>query len=107
MITCVPSSDPILKKSIKPLTVNVHITYPFLLNKHRENMTSDMVECNPTEDREVDYQLQDFLPKTIKPLLQPLMEYRVKLMLKESTLFRQGHSQGVNTYDKEQDEKQT
>ena len=75
MITCVPSSDPTLKKSIKPLTLNLHIMYQFLLNKHCEKMTSDRVECNPTEDREVDYQVQDFLPKTIKPSLQPLIEY--------------------------------
>ena len=55
-----------------------------------------MVKFNALEDVEVDYQLDDFFPKKIRAPLQPLIECRVKLMLKESTLFRQGESQVVN-----------
>ena len=45
-----------------------------------------MVEFDPMDEIEDDYQLDDFFPKTIKVLLQTLTEYKVKLILKESTL---------------------
>ena len=60
-------------------------------------MTLDMVDFDPMDEIEDDYQLDDFPPKTIGYLLQPLIEYRVKLILKESTLFHRGESQVVNT----------
>ena len=46
---------------------------------------------------EEDYTLQDFFPKTIPYHLQHLMEHRIKLILKEDTLFLGGEIKVVNT----------
>ena len=46
---------------------------------------------------EDDYNLEDFFPKAIAEHLQPFIEYRIKLVLKEDTLFRGGESLLVNT----------
>ena len=46
---------------------------------------------------EEDYNLQEFFPKTIRYDLQSLIEYRVKLILKENTTFNGGEIKVVNT----------
>ena len=55
-------------------------------------MTEYMLEIG-----EDDYNLEDFFPKSIAEHLQPFIEYRIKLVLKEDTLFRGGESLLVNT----------
>ena len=54
----------------------------------------DMSELIQTEE---DYNLHDFFPKTIPYNLQPLMEYRIKLLSKEDTVFYGGEIKLVNT----------
>ena len=54
----------------------------------------DMSELIQTEE---DYNLHDFFPKTISYNLQPLMEYRIKLLSKEDTVFYGGEIKLVNT----------
>ena len=71
--------------------------YQFLLKQHCGKMTLNLVDFDPMDEIEDDYKLDDFLPKTIGYRLQPLIEYRIKLILKESTLFRKGESRVVNT----------
>ena len=46
---------------------------------------------------EEDYNLEEFFPKTIPYHLQPLIEHRVKLILKENTTFQGGEMKVVNT----------
>ena len=60
-------------------------------------MAADMVEFNHIDGVEDDYNLEDFFPKSIAEHLQPFIEYRIKLVLKEDTLFRGGESLLVNT----------
>ena len=54
----------------------------------------DMSELTLVED---DYKLQEFFPKKIPYHLLPLIEHRVKLILKENTSFRGGEMKVVNT----------
>ena len=54
----------------------------------------DMSELIQTEE---DYNLHDFFPKTISYNLQPLMEYRIKLLSKEDTVFYGGEIKLVDT----------
>ena len=46
---------------------------------------------------EDDYHLQSFFPKGIPKNIEPLIEHRVKLLLKEDTIFQPGEMQYVNT----------
>ena len=46
---------------------------------------------------EEDYNLEQFFPKAIRYDLQSLIEYRVKLILKENTTFNGGEIKVVNT----------
>ena len=46
---------------------------------------------------EEDYNLQEFFPKKIPYHLQPLLELRIKLILKENTTFWGGDIKVVNT----------
>ena len=46
----------------------------------------DMTDFDPIEQAEEDYDLEDFPPNPIPYHLQPLIEYRVKLLLKKDTL---------------------
>ena len=46
-------------------------------------MAVDMVEFNQMEEIEDDYILEDFFPKALPYPLQPLIEYRMKLVTKE------------------------
>ena len=50
-----------------------------------------------TNEIEEEDTLQDFFPKTIPLHLQHLMEHRIKLILKEDTLFHGGEIKVVNT----------
>ena len=49
------------------------------------------------ENVEDDHYLEDFFPKAIPYHLQPLIEYRIKLLMKTDALFLSGESQVVNT----------
>ena len=44
-----------------------------------------------------DYSLKEFFPKTIPYHLQPLIEHRIQLILKENTTFHGGDIKVVNT----------
>ena len=46
----------------------------------------DMVDFNPIEDGEEDQTLQDFFPEQVPYHLQHLIEYRIKLLLKNDAL---------------------
>ena len=60
-------------------------------------MSVDMVEFNKMEEIEDDYILEDFFPKTLPYPLQPLIEYRIKLVTKENIILLGGESLQVNT----------
>ena len=60
-------------------------------------MAVDMVEFNRLEVIEEDYILEDFFPKSISPHLHPLIEHRIKLLIKENTIFPPGETITVNT----------
>ena len=66
-----------------------------VLNHQRINM--DMVDFDPIEEVEEDYNLEDFFLKRILHPLQPLIEYRIKLVLKNDTRFLAGEKQVINT----------
>ena len=57
----------------------------------------DMPEFQRVEEEEEDHNIEDFFPKIIPYPLQPLIEYRIKLLLKNDTIFLPGESQVVNT----------
>ena len=57
----------------------------------------DMVDFNPIEESEKDHNLQDYFPEQVPYHLQHLIEYRVKLLLKNDALFIPGETQVVNT----------
>ena len=57
----------------------------------------DMVDFNPIEECEEDHNIQDFFPEQVPYHLQHLIEYRVKLLLKNDALFMPGETQVVNT----------
>ena len=57
----------------------------------------DMVDFDPIEESEEDYNLADFFPEPIPYLLHPLIEYRIKLLLKNDAMFKPGETQVVNT----------
>ena len=56
----------------------------------------DMAEFNQMEEIE-DYYLEDFFPKPLPEHIQPFIEHRIKLVLKESTIFVRGETEIVNT----------
>ena len=60
-------------------------------------MAVDLVEFNQRKGVEDDYNLNDFFHKSIAKHLQPFIEHRIKLVMKEDILFLQGESQLVNT----------
>ena len=55
----------------------------------------DMVDFNPIEESEEDHNLQDYFPEKVPYHLQHLIEYRVKLLLKNDELFISGETQVV------------
>ena len=55
----------------------------------------DMVDFNPIEESEEDHVLQDHFPEQVPYHLQYLIEYRVKLLLKNEALFIPGETQVV------------
>ena len=57
----------------------------------------DMVDFNTMEECEEDRHLQDFFPEKVPYHLQHLIEYRVKLLLKNDAMFIPGETQVVNT----------
>ena len=57
----------------------------------------DMVEFDPIEEGEDDYNLQDLFPEPVPYHLHHLIEYRIKLLLKNDAVFIPGESQVVNT----------
>ena len=57
----------------------------------------DMVDFDPIEEGEEEYNLQDFPPKPVPYHLHHLIEYRIKLLLKNDALFIPGETQVVNT----------
>jgi len=57
----------------------------------------DMVEFQRVEEEEDDYNLQDLFPEPVPYHLHHLIEYRIKLLLKNDAVFIPGESQVVNT----------
>ena len=57
----------------------------------------DMVDFNTMEECKEDRNLQDFFPEKVPYHLQHLIEYRVKLLLKNDAMFIPGETQVVNT----------
>ena len=57
----------------------------------------DIVDFDLIEGGEEDYNLQDFFPEPVPFHLHHLIEYRVKLLLKNDALFIPGETQVVNT----------
>lgn len=57
----------------------------------------DIIDFNPIEQCEEDHNLQDFFPEQVPYHLHHLIEYRVKLLLKNDALFIPGETQVVNT----------
>ena len=49
------------------------------------------------EDYEKDYYISSFFPKELEYHLQPLVEHRIKLKLKQTVIFHAGESQNVET----------
>ena len=56
----------------------------------------DMPEFERVEDEEEDYNLEDFFLFILYPL-QPMVDYRIKLLLKNDTRLLAGETQVVNT----------
>ena len=52
-------------------------------------MSVDLVEFNQFEEIEEDHHLEDFFPKVVPYHLQPLIEYRIKLLYDDHLLFLQ------------------
>ena len=57
----------------------------------------DMVDFDPIEEGEEDHNLQDLFPVPVPYHLHHLIEYRIKLLLKNDVLFIPGETQVVNT----------
>ena len=57
----------------------------------------DMVDDDPIEEGEEEYNLQAFFPEPVPYNLHHLIEYRIKLLLKNDALFIPGETQVVNT----------
>ena len=60
-------------------------------------MSVDLFEFNQMEEIEDDHHIEDFFPKVVPYHLQPLIEYRIKLLIKTDALFLPGETQVVNT----------
>ena len=56
----------------------------------------DMVDFDPIEEGEEDHNLQDFFPEQVPYNLHHLIEYRIKLLLKNDAMFIPGETQVVN-----------
>ena len=57
----------------------------------------DMVDFDPIEESEEEYDVQDFFPEPVPYHLHHLIEYRIKLLLKNDAMFIPGETQVVNT----------
>ena len=57
----------------------------------------DIIDFDVAEEGEEDCYLSDFPPKPLPYPLQHLIDYRVKLLLKNDTVFIPGETQVVNT----------
>ena len=59
-------------------------------------MTANMLN-NLHENDEDDYYISAFFPVEVQYHLQPLVEHRIKLLLKQTVIFHTGESQNVET----------
>ena len=57
----------------------------------------DMVDSDPSEEGDDDYNLQDCFTTSIPYTIHNLIEYRIKLILKNDAIFIPGETQVVNT----------
>ena len=57
----------------------------------------DMADFDLVHEVEDDYNLHDLFPVPVSHSLQQLVEYRIKLLLKNDVKFLSGESQVVNT----------
>ena len=60
-------------------------------------MFVDLDIFNQFEEIEDDHHIEDFFPKVVPYHLLPLIEYRIKLLIKTDALFLPGETQVVNT----------
>jgi hypothetical protein len=64
-------------------------------NHTRFNM--DITDLQTYDEPEEDYHIREFFRKDVAYYLKPLVEYRIKLVLKKTTVFMLGESQLVPT----------
>ena len=62
-----------------------------------KNKSNDMNISDLHENIEEDYCISSFFPVELQYNLQPLIEYRIKLVLKQTAIFHSGESQNVET----------
>ena len=61
------------------------------------NKSNDMNISDLHENIEEDYCISSFFPVELQSHLQPLIDHRIKLVLKQTVLFHSGESQNVET----------
>jgi hypothetical protein len=62
-----------------------------------KNKSFDMNISDLHENIEEDYYISSFFPVEVQYHLQPLIEHRIKLVLKQTVIFHSGESQNVET----------
>ena len=62
-----------------------------------KNKSFDMNISDLHENIEDDYYISSFFPVEVQYHLQPLIEHRIKLVLKQTVIFHSGESQNVET----------
>ena len=60
-------------------------------------MTAHMLNLHLHENIEDDYYISSFFPADVQQHLRPLVEHRIKLILKQTVTFHAGDSQNVET----------
>ena len=60
-------------------------------------MTAHMLNLHLHENIEDDYDISSFFPADVQQHLRPLVEHRIKLILKQTVTFHAGESQNVET----------
>ena len=60
-------------------------------------MTAHMLNLHLHENIEDDYYISSFFPADVQQHLRPLVEHRIKLILKQTVTFHAGESQNVET----------
>ena len=68
-------------------------------------MATQMLDISDLlEDYEDDYHISSFFPLEVQNHLQPLVEHRIKLLLKQTVIFHAGESQNLTFWMTEKQE---